>query len=306
MEQQNKKQIISDIYRLKKEKDVIILAHNYQLPEVQDIADFLGDSLELARIAEKAKEKLILFCGVRFMAETAKILSPAKKVLIPVSHALCPMAETVKPEDVLELKKQYPDAVVVSYVNTNADVKAVTDICCTSANAITVVKNIKAKRVIFTPDINLAWWVQNNLPHKEIIPWHGFCYVHQSFQEKDLNEARNKHPQAEIVVHPECPREILMKADKVFSTSGMLKYVKEANAKEFIIGTEEGIIYRMKKDNPDKKFYSLGPARTCLNMKKIRLENVLQSLLNEQYEINLPEEIIRNSRKSLEEMVKYI
>ena len=302
----DKEKLKKEILKLKAAKSAVILAHNYQLPEIQDIADELGDSLELSKISRNRPEQLIVFCGVRFMAETAKILSPQKKVLLPALNAGCPLADTIEPQQLKELKEKHPDAWVVSYVNTSAQIKALSDVCCTSANAIKVVKNVPVKRIIFTPDKNLAWWVEKNVPEKELIVWPGACYVHEKFMLEDLEAARRSHPEAEIIVHPECDKEILKKADYVLSTSGMLKRAKESGAKQLIIGTESGLIYRLKKENPDKEFYSLGAARICVNMKKISLNELYESLKDEIYEIKLDSETIEKSQLALERMVQYV
>ena len=295
-----------EILRLKKVKDAVILAHNYQVSAVQDIADFVGDSLELAKVAKNAKERTIVFCGVKFMAETAKILSPQKKVLLPVLDAGCPLADMIQPQQLIELKEKYPQAWVVSYVNTPASIKALSDVCCTSSNAVTVVRNIPVKSIIFTPDKNLGWWVKKNVPDKKLILWKGFCLVHEYFSLKDLRRSRKLHPDAEIIVHPECPREVLENADFVFSTSGMLKRAQESQAKKFIIGTEEGLIYRLKKENPQKEFYSLGAAKTCVNMKKTTLEDVYNALDKENCQVELDPNIIKQASLALERMVEYV
>ncbi|MBU1427420.1 quinolinate synthase NadA, partial [bacterium] len=290
--------IVEEINRLKKEKKAIILVHNYQRPEVQDIADFLGDSLGLAKQAAKTRAKVIVFCGVRFMAETAKILSPKKTVIIPRKDAGCPMADMITAEDLRRLKKNYPDAKVVSYVNTNADVKAESDICCTSANAVKVVKNISAKRIIFTPDKNLAAYCQRFVD-KEIIPWNGYCYVHEKIREEEVRLAKEKCPDALLLVHPECNPAVIDLADEVLSTSGMLNFAKKSDKKKFLIGTEEGLIYRLKKENPGKEFYTAGTAKMCRNMKLTTLNDVCFSLKEECYAIELPEGIIKSAQKAL-------
>jgi len=292
-----------EIVRLKREKDALILVHNYQIAEVQEIGDFIGDSLELARKAVEAKKSLIVFCGVRFMAETAKILNPSAKVLIPRADAGCPMADMVTGEDVLELRRRYPKAVVCSYVNTSAEVKAETDVCCTSANAVEVVSGLGTRQVIFTPDRNLAAYVARKV-NAEIIPPSGYCYVHQRFSYGDISQARLAHPQAVVMVHPECIPEVIDAADQVLSTSGMLKFARESSATEFIVATEEGLLELMSRQMPEKRFYSPGKARYCLNMKKTRLEDVLKSLVDEVYEINLDPGIMRRARKSLERMIR--
>ncbi|MBP7089066.1 MAG: quinolinate synthase NadA [Candidatus Omnitrophica bacterium] len=295
-----------EILKLKKKRDAVILAHNYQISAIQDIADFVGDSLELAKTAKKAEKSTIVFCGVKFMAETAKILSPEKKVLLPSLDAGCPLADMIEPSQLLELKQKYPKAQVVSYVNTSAEIKALSDVCCTSSNAVTVVKNIPSDMVIFTPDRNLGWWVKKNVPDKKLIIWKGFCLVHEYFSLEDLRAARKAHPDAEILAHPECRKEILEEADFVFSTSGMLKHAQESSAKKFIIGTEEGLIYRLKKENPQKIFYSLGPARTCINMKKTTLRDLYNALDKEDCQIELDSDIIKKASQALERMVKYV
>ncbi|HOK56524.1 MAG TPA: quinolinate synthase NadA [bacterium] len=298
--------MIEEILKLKKEKDAIILAHNYQIPEIQDIADFVGDSLELARKASQIEAKIIVFCGVKFMAETAKILSPDKKVLLPDLDAGCPLTDMAKYEDVLKIKEKYPDAWVVSYVNTNAIVKAITDVCCTSANADKVVRNVPAKKIIFLPDKNLCWYVKQKVPDKEIICWDGYCFVHRLFKAEDVIKAREKYPDSEIIVHPECDPEVQKLADGIYSTSGMLKRAKESKAKIMIIGTEEGLLHRLKKENPEKEFYSLGSSKICPNMKKITIEKLYKSLKEEIYEINLKQIIIEKGKKSLERMLEYL
>ena len=291
-----------NILRVKKEKNALILVHNYQVAEVQEIGDFIGDSLELARKAMEARKKLIVFCGVRFMAETAKILNPTAKVLIPRMDAGCPMADMITRDDVIELKQKYPDAIVCSYVNTNADVKAETDICCTSANAVDVIASLGTRRVIFTPDKNLAAYVSRKVDI-EIIPFDGYCYVHKRFSADDIRQARLAHPEAEVIVHPECNPEVIDVADHILSTSGMLRFAKESPAKKFIVATEEGLLERMSREMPGNRFYSPGKARYCLNMKKTRLEDVFKSLVDEVYEVTIEPEIMRRARKSLERMI---
>lgn len=302
----DKEVLKAEILKLKKEKNAVLLAHNYQIPEVQDIADFLGDSLRLSKISKSAKNKIIVFAGVKFMAETAKILSPQKEVLLPVLEAGCPLAEMIESQQLIELKQKYPDAWVVSYVNTTAEVKALSDVCCTSANAVTVVKNVPVKKVIFVPDKNLGWWVQKNVPEKEVIIWPGYCFVHEYFSYTELKEARRLHPDAEIMVHSECLKEVLEAADFVLSTSGMLIRAKESKAKKFIVGTEEGLIYLLKKENPDKEFYSLGNAKICTNMKRTTLADLHRALTKDEYKIELSPEIIEKAQIALERMVSYV
>ncbi len=296
--------IVEKIIKLKKEKNAIILVHNYQRQEIQNIADFLGDSLGLARKAAKTDAQIIIFCGVRFMAETAKILSPEKMVLLPRKEAGCPMADMITAEDLRILKEKYPGAKVVSYVNTNADVKAESDICCTSTNAIEVVRNIKVERVIFTPDKNLAAYCQRFVD-KEIIPWNGYCYVHEKIREEEVRLAKEKFPDALLLVHPECTPSVIDLADEVLSTSGMLNFAKKSDKKRFLIGTEEGLIYRLKKENPGKEFYAAGTAKMCRNMKLTTLNDVYSSLKEERYAIELSEGIIKSAQKALMGMLKY-
>ena len=298
--------LIEQIRTLKKKKDAIILAHNYQTSAVQAVADFAGDSLELAKISRGAKTSVIVFCGVTFMAETAKILSPRTKVILPVREAGCPLAQTITPEEVRGLKREYPDAGVVTYVNSSAEVKALSDVCCTSGNAEAVVRNVPYKRIIFIPDKNLGWWVKKSVQEKEIILWEGFCYVHDRLTFGDLVNAKKLHPDAQVMAHPECRREVLESADYVASTAGMLKIAHKSSKKEFIIGTEEGMLYRLKKENPAKRFYPLAPDCVCRDMKKTGLESLYEGLEKEQYEVTLSREIIEAAKHSIEEMIKYI
>jgi len=300
-----RKDLREDIEKLKKEKKAVILAHNYQIPEIQDLADFVGDSFELAKISKSLEGRLIIFCGVRFMAETTKILSPEKKVLLPSDTAGCPLAEMVKEKDIIFLKEKYPDAWIVTYVNSSAGIKALSDVCCTSANAVKVVKNIPAQKVIFIPDKNLGWWVKKNVPQKEIILSEGYCYVHQGFSLQDLERVNALYPEAEILVHPEAPPSVLEKTNFVLSTSGMLKRARASLSNKFIIGTEEGLIYKLKKENHYKEFYSLGIPRICQDMKKITLEALLNSLENEVFEIHLKKEVISRAKRALERMFEY-
>lgn len=296
---------VEKIKELKDKKNAVILVHNYQRGEVQDIADFLGDSLGLSQQAKKTRADVIVFCGVKFMAETAKILSPDKKVFMPRKEAGCPMANMVTPEDVLDMRRKHPEAKVVSYVNTKADVKAVSDVCCTSANAVEVIKKIDSDEIIFVPDRNLGSYVKR-FTSKRIILWDGFCYVHDRISKDEVISAKEKHPEALLLVHPECRPEVIDVADEVLSTSGILKFARKSNTKSFLIGTEEGIIYRLKKENPEKDFYSAGTPKICSNMKLTRLEDVYNALNEEKHEVTLPDEIIIAAKKSLEEMLKYV
>ena len=298
--------IIEEINRLKKEKDAIILAHNYQIGEVQDIADYVGDSLGLSIKASEVNNKVIVFCGVRFMAETAKILNPLKTVLLPDKSAGCPMADMITARDVIELKEKHPGAVVVCYVNSTAEVKANVDICCTSANAVQVVNSIpKDKEIIFIPDKHLGSYVESQTGRKMIL-WNGYCPTHAFIDAKSVIKMKKEHPEAEVLVHPECNSEVIKTADQVLSTGGMLEYARQSSGREFIIGTEIGIIYRLKKQNPGKIFYPANNNIICPNMKLINLEKIMWSLEDNVYEINLPGNIIKKARLSLERMKEFV
>lgn len=294
--------MMDEILALKKEKSAVILAHNYQVPEVQDVADLIGDSLELSRAAARLDAEVIVFCGVDFMAETAAILSPQKRVVLPEKGAWCPMAHMITPEQLREMRSLYPDAAVVAYVNTTAEVKAESDICCTSANGVQVVNSLEQKEIIFVPDRNLGAYVQRHTD-KKIIPWNGYCYVHDRFTPDEVSAARALHPQAEVLVHPECRPEVIDAADHVFSTSGMGRHARASSNKEFIIGTEVGMIYRLKKDNPDKEFYPLSEKAVCQNMKKTNLEKVLRALQTLEPRVTVPEEIAVKAKRSIERML---
>jgi quinolinate synthase len=290
------------IRALKEERDAVILAHNYQVPEVQDLADLVGDSLELSRAAADRDEAVIVFCGVDFMAQTAAILSPEKTVLLPAADACCPMAEMVTAGEVRVLRERYPGAAVVCYVNTTAEVKAASDICCTSANAVRVVRSLEENRVIFVPDRNLALYTAR-FTDKEIIPWEGFCSIHDRITPDDVREARNRYPGAEVIVHPECRPEVIDLADRIFSTSGMVRHVCESPREAFIIGTEVGILYPMQKRCPGKDCYPLTPKAICTNMKKTTPEKVLRALETMDPRITVPEEVARGARAAIERML---
>ncbi|HPX72483.1 MAG TPA: quinolinate synthase NadA [Methanoregulaceae archaeon] len=291
-----------EILTLKEERDAVILAHNYQIDAVQDIADFVGDSLELARAAASQKAPVIVFCGVDFMAETAAILSPEKTVLLPAAGACCPMAEMVTAGELTVLQEQYPDAAVVAYVNTTAEVKAVSDICCTSANAVKVVESLSEQQVIMVPDRNLARYVAR-FTTKEILPWDGFCLVHERFTCKDIQRARSRHPGSEVLVHPECRPEVIDAADRVFSTSGMIRHVCADPAGEFIIGTEIGILHQLSRRCPEKHCYPLSSRAICVNMKKTDLEKVHAALDRMAPRVQVPERIAIPARRAIERML---
>ena len=303
-DQKYQEELKKKISRLKKKKNAVILAHNYQRDEIQDIADILGDSLQLARAATKVDADIIEFCGVRFMAESASILNPDKRVLLPVKEAGCPLADMVTPEKLRALKAQHPDAAVVCYVNSSAEVKAESDVACTSSNAIEVVKSLPNERIIFVPDENLGKYVQLNVPEKEIILWKGFCPTHIRLSEEEVAKAKEEHPQAEFLAHPECNPEVLKLAEQVCSTGGMFKYAKASKSKEFIIGTESGMLYRLQKENPGKKFYLPSEHLICANMKLTTLGWVAHSLEAEVYEVKVPEEVRDRAKKSLDRMLE--
>ncbi|MFO7929741.1 MAG: quinolinate synthase NadA [Candidatus Humimicrobiaceae bacterium] len=296
-------ELASRITKLKQQKDAVILAHNYQIGEVQDIADFVGDSLQLSIQASKAKNSIIVFCGVNFMAETAKILSPDRKVLMPDNSSTCPMADMISPKQLKELKDKYPGAVVVCYVNSTAEVKALSDICCTSSNAIDVVNSIpKDKEIIFIPDKYLGSYIQSQTG-REMILWNGYCPTHVVISAKQIVKLKKEFLDAVVLVHPESPPDVIEVADVVASTGGMLKYASKSKEKRFIIGTETGLIHRLKKENPNKIFMPASKQAICPNMKLINLEKILWALEEEKYEITLPEEIINKAKKAIDKMM---
>lgn len=291
------------IQKLKKEKDAVILAHNYQIDEVQDIADFVGDSLQLSIEASKVRSSIIVFCGVNFMAETAKILNPDKMVLLPDSNAGCPMADMITADQLRELKGQHPGAVVICYVNSTAEVKALSDICCTSSNAIKVVESVpEDKDIIFIPDKYLGSYVQEKTGRKMIF-WNGYCPTHIRINAKQIIELKKKHLDSEVIVHPENTPEVIEVADRVESTGGMLKYMKDSDNKSFIIGTEVGIIHRLKKENPDKEFIPAFTKAICPNMKLTNLEKILWSLEREETKIEVPEDIAVRAKSAIDRMI---
>ena len=294
--------IQEEILQLKEERQAIILVHNYQPAEVQDIADLTGDSLELSRAAATMDGEIIVFCGVDFMAETAAVISPNKMVLLPAQDACCPMAEMITADELKLVKSQYPDAAVVCYINTTAEVKAESDICCTSSNAVKVVNSLREDRVIFVPDRNLGLYVQR-FTKKEILPWEGFCIVHDQITPDHIREAQALHPGAIILVHPECRPEVIDLADHVASTSGIIRHVCNAAEKEFIIGTEVGILHRLDRECPAKKCYPLSQAAICRNMKKTDLKKVLDALISLQPRITVPEKIADRARAAIERML---
>lgn len=292
------------IQKLKEEKKAVILAHNYQRPEVQDIADYTGDSIELSRKAMMEKDaELIVFCAVDFMAESAAVLNPQKKVLLPSTGARCPMAQMLTVDEIKRAKKQYPKAPVVLYVNTLAACKAEADICCTSANAVEVVNSLGADTILFGPDSNLADYVAEKTGKTIVpIPQNGFCPTHLLFQPEDVKVMKMEHPNATVIVHPECSREMRQVADFIGSTSKMCKYAKESSAKEFIVGTESGILHRLQKENPGKKFYLSYDGAVCPNMKLTTLDRVYTALKEEKTVVEVPVAVAEKARQSLERM----
>ncbi len=294
--------IVDEIKRQRDERNAVILAHNYQIPQIQDLADFVGDSLALAIQATKVKSDIIIFCGVDFMAESALILNPEKTVVHPNPKAKCPMAVMVDVEGLRLAKKENPEAVVVSYVNTTAAVKTESDVCCTSANAVKVIKSLSEDTILFVPDSNLGLYTQRFLPEKKFIFWPGYCHVHQDVSVEQIQDLKKAHPEAEVLVHPECTPDVIDSANHVFSTEGMVRHCASSSSKEFIIGTEEGLVHRLKKENPDKNFYAI-PNAICPNMKKITLGNTLDALKTLESRIVLPKDVIEKARAPLDRMV---
>ena len=315
------------IQELKEQKRAIILSHNYQRDEVQDIADFVGDSLELSRIAATRECEMIIFCGVHFMAESASILSPDKTVLLPEIDALCPMADMINvasPRPVRtrfpgfdnppayvypaefslrDIKKQYPGVPVVAYVNTTAEVKAESDICCTSANVVKVIESLPGDEVICIPDKNLSMWAARNTK-KKVIAWDGYCNIHERVSTDDVKKARSEHPGALVMAHPECRIEVLEMADHVTSTSGMLRFAQASEAKEFIVGTEIGLMHRLKMENPEKNFYALRKDMICPNMKRTTLKSIFRAFHENTYVVKVPEEIRVPAKRALDRMLE--
>ena len=297
------KTITEKIQQLKEKRDAVILAHNYQLGEIHDIADFVGDSLDLSQKAAQTDAKVIVFCGVHFMAETASLLCPDKIVLIPDEHAGCPMADMVTVEDLRKKKSESPDASVVCYINTTAAVKTECDICCTSSNALKVVSTIpKGKPIIFVPDRYLGAFAAAQ-SDREMILWPGYCPTHQRITADDIVKLKKQYPEAQVVVHPECRSDVTALADKALGTGGMMRYARESEHKDFIIGTEIGIIYRLRKENPSKRFIPASEQAICPNMKLITLEKILWSLEEMVYQVIVPEELRDKARKPVERML---
>ena len=297
-------ELIDDIRRLKAEQDAVLLVHNYQVGEIQEIADFLGDSLDLSRKAAEVKASTIVFCGVDFMAETAKILSPEKRVLLPRTEATCPMAAMADVQSLKIMKAKHPKAKVVTYVNSTAEVKAESDICCTSANAVRLVQSLDADEILFVPDRNLGAYVQR-FTDKTIHLWDGFCYVHNQFTAEEVRRAKAAHPEALLMVHPECPPDVIDLADQVLSTTGMVRVAQESDHETFLVGTESGMIERLQRENPNKRFYSAGSLKSCRGMKSTRLQDVHRALKEGLIEVHLDEAVIAQARRALEAMLAH-
>lgn len=294
--------LIELILELKKQRNAVILVHNYQRPEMYRIADYIGDSLGLSVKAAETKADVILFCGVKFMAETAKILSPKKTVLLPTLEAGCSLADMATVEKLEEVKRKYPDAAVVSYVNTGADIKAISDVCCTSANAVEIVNSLPNKRIIFLPDRNLGKYVQQHTD-KEIILWDGYCFVHDKLDADTLMDFKQRYPDAKVIAHPECKDELLKLSDHICGTGGMAKFAKHDGSKNFIVVTECGMTEKLREDVPEKNFLSF--CNVCPYMKSTTLPMVVRSLMHNKHEITLPDEIIANARKAIDRMLKF-
>lgn len=307
--------IKSEILRMKKEKDVLVLAHNYQMPEVQDIADYVGDSLGLSRQAATANQKTILFCGVHFMAETAAITCPDKKVLIPDLAAGCSLADTINAEELRKWKNEHPGAITVGYVNTSAEVKAELDYCCTSSNAVNIVRSIpEDKEILFLPDMFLGSYVAKMTNRKNMFIWAGECHVHAGIRSQDVQEKLREMPNAEFLVHPECSCTSSVMYDvasgdygnrqvQVLSTEGMMNFAKESKSKQFVVATETGILYKMRKQNPGKEFVPMSENAVCKYMKMITLDKVYSSLKEEKYQVKVPQNIAKKAHLAIERML---
>ncbi len=296
-------ELVAQILKLKQERNAVVVAHNYQIDDVQEIADVVGDSFALSKYCAEDPRDVIVFCGVHFMAESAKILSPQKTVLLPEINAGCPMADMVTAQDVREMKQKYPGAAVVCYINTSAEVKAECDICCTSSNAVKVIESLTEEQIIFVPDKNLGDYIAKKVPRKKMILWEGYCITHHRVTTEDVNMAKEGHPDALILAHPECRPEVVTLADFVGSTKQIIDFAAASKEDKFIIGTEMGVLVRLKKDNPHKTFYLLSQGLICPNMKKTKLESVYHALKDMKYTIELAEEIRLKAKGCLERML---
>lgn len=297
------KKLVERIKELKKEKNAIVLAHCYQNVEIDEVADYVGDSLQLSRLAAQTDADIIVFGGVYFMAETAKILSPDKKVLLPKMDAGCRMSDMVDLQQIREFKSMYPNVPVVCYVNSSADVKAEADICCTSANAVHVVESMKVPKILFAPDKYLGTYVANQLGNVEVVTYPGYCPTHLAILVEDVEAMKQKYPNAKVLAHPECHQAVTKLADYIGSTTGIMKYAKESDAKEFIIVTEKGVVDRLSRDYKDKKFYLVSNKAVCPNMKKNTLDDILHVLETEENEIFVEEEIAAKAKRAIERMI---
>lgn len=295
--------MIQELKQLKKEKNAVILAHYYQTGDVQDVADYTGDSLALSQVAADTDADIIVFAGVHFMAETAKILSPDKKVLLPVLEAGCPMAEMVTPIRLQKYKDEHPDRTIVCYVNSTAKVKALSDICVTSSSAVKILKHYKNDKLLYVPDKNLGAYVKEKLD-LDMDLWPGFCCIHNDLTVEQVKESRKAHPNALFIVHPETKLDVINEADFVGSTKGLLNYVIESDHEEFIIGTEKGILHTMQQQCPDKTFHILTPELSCFDMKLTTLEDIYLALKEEQFEITVDEDILVNAKQALDKMLE--
>lgn len=300
----NKKELVEKISELKQQQNAVIVAHNYQNDDVQEIADVVGDSFALSRYCASSPYDVIVFCGVHFMAESAKLLSPEKTVLLPEIDAGCPMADMVTEEALREEKKKYPNAAVVCYINSTAEVKAECDLCCTSSNALKVIKSIEQEEIIFVPDCNLGSFIAKMVPEKRLILWKGFCATHHRIKVEEVKKVRELHPDAVLLVHPECRPEVVELADFAGSTKQIIDYAAESNETKFIIGTEMGVLYKLKKDNPEKQFFLLSPGLVCPNMKKTSLQSIYEALRDRKHNIILDEKIREKARIPLDRMLK--
>lgn len=298
------RQLIEEIKRLKEQQDAVIVAHTYQNGEVQAIADMVGDSFALSKYCANLTCSTIVFCGVGFMAESAKILSPDKRVLLPEQSAGCPMADMITAEELREFRAQHPDAAVVTYINSSSAVKAESDVIVTSSNALKVVKNMPEKKILFCPDQNLGSYIAAQCPEKEFVLWQGYCPTHHAMQGQIAKAMKEKYPEAELLVHPECKPEVTAYADYIGSTQGIIDYARNSEKKEFIIGTEMGTLYPLSQENPDKIFHLMDPELVCTNMKLTTLESIRRSLETGTYEMQVPEEVAAGARKSLTRMLE--
>lgn len=301
----NQEELRDKTLKLKKDLNAVIMAHNYQRPEVQDIADFVGDSLELARKATQLDVEVIVFCAVHFMAENAAILNPSRTVLLAESTAGCPMADMIDADDLREWKRRHPKATVVCYVNTSVAVKAESDVCCTSANAVKVIEAVPNDEILFIPDQHLGHYISTKTK-KKIILYPGYCITHARLNAKQVLAAKQVHPDAEVLVHPECTAEVIALADAVLSTSQMARYVRESSAKKFLIGTEEGLVHRLKKENPEKIFYVISKALMCPNMKKTTLEKLAKTMELKRNVVVVSEDVRLRAKRALDRMLEIV